>query len=217
LVGAAPPAMVATMTLQEEGRAYTRTIWAIALGILLFAAGVVAVALVIGNRQLMKDGLDWAYDVALYGVAALVFGRGATAEHVAAMAIGAIMAVAGAHTLYDLWDKIANPRPIEVWFLGFSAASAIGVAVLIIAALLRFRASDNPLIKATWLTSRNDLISTTGYALVGFFARVAPVRGPEYAFDLFAAFLNFQATWAIWRALRAPAKQGAEPEARAQP
>jgi len=185
-------------------RAYRLTIWGIALGILIFAGNVVLWALAIGNNQLFKDGVDWVYDVALYGIAALVFGRDERAEKLAALGIGAVMAVAGFHTLYDLWDKILRPRPIELFTLGFSAASAILIAYLIIGVLWRFRAEPNPVIKATWLSSRNDAISTTGFALLGLGARLLPVRWPEYLFDVFVAFLCFQATWAIWRATRQP-------------
>jgi Co/Zn/Cd efflux system component len=192
-------------------RAYALTIWGIALGILAFAVAVVAWAMSVGNAQLFKDGVDWAYDVLLYGIAAVVFGRDARAERLAALAIGAVMAVAGLHTLYDLWDKIVAPRPIEVFTLGFSAASAVAVAVLIILALWRFRAEAHPVIKATWLSSRNDLISTTGFALVGLAARIAPVRGPEYVFDVVVAFICFQASYAIWRSVRRDA-QGDAPE-----
>ncbi len=184
------------------GRAYRLTIWAIALGILIFAALVVAWALAIGNSQLLKDGVDWVYDVALYGIAAMVFGRDGRAEKLAALGIGAVMAVAGLHTLYDLWDKILRPRPIELFTLGFSAGSAILIAYLIVLALWRFRREPNPVIKATWLSSRNDTISTTGFALVGLAARLAPVRWPEYLLDLVVAGLCFQASWAIWRATR---------------
>ncbi|CAH1678423.1 Cation efflux family protein [Hyphomicrobiales bacterium] len=189
-------------TAPAIARAYALTIWGIALGILAQAAATVVWALAIGNAQLFKDGIDWVYDVALYGIAALVFGRDARAERLAAVAIGAVMAVAGLHTLYDLWDKIVRPRPIEIWTLGFAAASAIVIALLVIAALWRFRGEDNPVIKATWLSSRNDAVSTTGFALLGLAARVAPVRWPEYVFDLVVAGLCFQATWAIWRSLR---------------
>lgn len=187
---------------RDVARAYVVTIWGIALGILIFATGVVAVALSLGNQQLFKDGVDWVYDVILYGIAAIVFGRDARAEKVAALAIGAVMAAAGLHTLYDLWAKILNPRPIEIWALGFSAASAVAIAVLIVGLLWRFRAETNPVIKATWLSSRNDVISTTGFALLGLVARVAPVRWPEYLFDLLVAALCFQASWAIWRSVR---------------
>ncbi|WP_342362254.1 cation transporter [Terrarubrum flagellatum] len=187
------------MTEKAEARAYTITIWAIALGILLFGAATVAVALVVGNRQLLKDGIDWIYDVVFYGLAAAVFGRGETAERLAALCLAGVMAVAGASGVYDLWDKIENPRPIDLWFLGFSAGSAIGIALLVAASLIRFRRTSNPLIKATWLSSRNDIVSTTGYAVAGFAARGAPIRWPEYALDLLGIALAFQAAWAIWR------------------
>lgn len=183
-------------------RAYRLTIWGIALGIFVFAGNVVLWAIAVGNNQLFKDGVDWVYDVALYGIAALVFGRDERAERLAAFAIGGVMAVAGIHTLYDLWDKIMRPRPIELWALEFSAASAIVIAILIVGLLWRFRREENPVIKATWLSSRNDLVSTTGFAIVGLVARVLPVRWPEYLFDLVVAFICFQATWAIWKAAR---------------
>jgi Co/Zn/Cd efflux system component len=189
----------------DVARAYTLTIWGIALGILIFAVGVVAWALAIANTQLFKDGVDWVYDVALYGIAAIVFGRDARAERLAALAIGAVMAIAGLHTLYDLWDKIVTPRPIEIWTLGFSAGSAIVIGLIIVGALWRFRGEDNPVIKATWLSSRNDAVSTTGFALVGLVARAAPMRWPEYCFDVVIAAICFQATWAIWRSVRASA------------
>ncbi|MFC5503678.1 MULTISPECIES: cation transporter [Hyphomicrobiales] len=192
----------AVLVERSVARAFTLTIWGIALGILAFACGVVAWALAIGNPQLFKDGVDWIYDVALYGIAAVVFGRDARAEKLAAFAIGAVMALAGFHTLYDLWDKIVMPRPIEVWTLGFSAGSAVVVAILIVVVLWRFRREDNPVIRATWLSSRNDVIKTLGFALVGLFARVMPMRWPEYLFDLVIAGICFQASWAIWRSLR---------------
>jgi len=187
---------------RTTARAYTLTIWGIALGILIFTVGVVAWALAIGSAQLFKDGADWVYDVALYGIAAIVFGRDARAERLAALAIGAVMAVAGLHTLYDLWDKIVSPRPIEIWTLGFSAGSATAIALIIVAVLWRFRAEDNPVIKATWLSSRNDAVSTAGFALVGLAARAAPMRWPEYLFDVVIAAICFQASWAIWRSVR---------------
>lgn len=183
-------------------RAYRLTIWAIAAGIFVQAAATVAWAQAIGNAQLFKDGVDWVYDVVLYGVAALVFGRDARAEKLAALAIALVMTVAGVHTLYDLWDKIANPRPIEFWTLGFAAASMVLVGACVVAALFRFRRETNPVIKATWLSARNDSIATAGFAVVGLAARVAPVRWPEYLFDVLVACLCFQAAWAIWKNIR---------------
>ena len=195
--------IAAGATDEGEGRAFTRVIWSIALGLLVFASAQTGVALAIGNAHLFKDGVDWIYDVLLYGLAALVFGRGARAERASALFIAAVMAAAGVHTLWDLADKIARPRPIEPLVFGFSAVSAVDIAVAIVVALWRFRASANPLIEATWLSSRNDVLKTVFYVGLGFAARVAPQRWPEYALDVIMAGVLFQASYRIVaRALR---------------
>ncbi len=196
-----------------EGRAYTRALWTIAGGALAFGALQCGWALAIDSRQLLKDGLDWAYDVALYGLAAFVFGRSVRAERLTAFVIALILAVAGFHTLHDLWDKIANPRPIEVATVTFSAVSAVVIAYLVVGALWRFRANPNPLIQATWFSSRNDAVSTTFGALVVLATRLAPVRWPEYATDVIFALLSFQATWAILRAEQGDTRVADEAEA----
>jgi Co/Zn/Cd efflux system component len=187
---------------EATNRAYRRIIWAIALGILIFAALQCAWALSVGNRQLFKDGVDWIYDVILYGIAAVVFGRGARWEEMSALGIAAVLTFAGLHTLYDLADKIMRPRAIDVTALGFSAISAVIIALIVAGLLWRFRGSDNALIQATWLSSRNDMIRTTAFAAVAFMTRSAPLRWPEYALDVFLAALNFHAAWAIWRVTR---------------
>src|SRR4051812_36094127 len=84
-----------------EGRAYKRALWMIAGGILAFSALQSGWALAVGSRQLLKDGLDWVYDVALYGIAAFVYRRGVQVERWAAFGIALILAVAGLHTLYE--------------------------------------------------------------------------------------------------------------------
>lgn len=182
---------------QGEHRAYRIIIYAIAGGILAFAAAQTLYALSIGNRQLLKDGTDWIYDVLLYGLAAAVFGRGEKAEKLSALLIAAILAAAGISTIYDLYDKIRDPRPVELFVEGFSAASAVVIAILVAGALLRFRNSENALIQATWLSSRNDILKTMFYSALGLALRVSPSRWPEYALDVLAVILSFQAAWMI--------------------
>lgn len=194
-----------------SGRAYRLTIWLIAAGILAFAAAQGAWAWAIGSAQLLKDAVDWVYDVALYAIAAAVFGRGARAEQACALAIGAILLAAGLHTLYDLWDKALNPRPIEVLTIGFSAASAALIGYVVLGALWRFRHDGNPLIRATWISARNAAISTTVFSAATFLTRTATSRWPEYALDLFGAALLFQGAGAIalatWRDRRTAGRQ----------
>lgn len=183
--------------LTEEDRRYRRRVMLIVAVIAMLAATQTLYALSLGNRFLLKDGIDWIYDVVLWAVALAVFGRGRRVEDLAALGVAGVMLVAGLHTGYDLWDKIATGRRAEVWVAGWSAFTAIGLALFVLGLMVRFRAAENPLVAATWLSSRNDAISTTAFALVGFAARTSASQTPEILLDLFVIALSFQAVGAI--------------------
>lgn len=187
--------------LADEDRRYKRRVLLIVAIIAALAVTQSAYALWLGDRYLLKDGLDWVYDVALWIVALLVFGRGQRFEELAAVWVGGVLLVAAAHTGYDLWDKIVTGRRPQPWVAGWSAFTAIGLALFVLGLMLRFRNSDNPLVKATWLSSRNDTVSTTAFAVVGLWARLNPSQGPEIVLDCVIIGLNLQAAGAIFLAV----------------
>jgi len=181
------------------GALYVRRMWALAIGVLVFATAQVVYAQVNGLPQLRRDGLDWGYDVFFYAMAAVLYGRGDRAERAGAIMMGAVMLVAGLDTLVDLAWKIREPRAIEPLALGFSAATAAVSGFVYVGLLLPFRESENPLIEATWVSARNGMISSAVYAGVTLFARLAASRIVEYGLDVFAAALSFQAAYVILR------------------
>lgn len=188
--------------LDDDERRYRQRVLLIVGVIATLASVQTLYALQQANRFLLKDGIDWIYDVILWLVALAVFGRGRRFEELAALGVAGVMVIAGSHTAYDLWDKVVTGRRAEVWAAGWSAFSAIGLALFVLALMLRFRAAQNPLIAATWLSSRNDAISTTAFATIGFAARVSPGQMPEILLDIFLIGLNFQAAGAILLAVR---------------
>lgn len=188
--------------LDDDERCYRRRVLLIVAIIATLASVQTLYALALGNRFLLKDGIDWIYDVILWLVALAVFGRGRRFEEFAALGVAGVMVIAGSHTAYDLWGKVVTGRRAEVWAAGWSAFSAIGLALFVLALMLRFRGTENPLIAATWLSSRNDTISTTAFATIGFAARVSPSQLPEILLDIVLIGLNFQAAGAILLAVR---------------
>lgn len=180
-----------------ERGAYRRAVLIIVSAILLIAVPQMLYAAAIGNRFLLKDGFDWSYDVVLWLVALACFGRGLRAENLAALAIAGVMFVAGCHTAYDLWDKIATGRRPETWVAGWSSFTMVFIALLLLATMLRFRKSENVLIAATWLSSRNSIIITLCFAAMSLFARTRSHQGFEIALDALGIFLSFQAVYAI--------------------
>lgn len=196
----------------SEFQAYKRAVLIIVWVISMLCVCQSLYALLIGNRFLLKDALDWGYDVVLWLVALWAFGRGEGPERLAALAIALVMAVAGLHTGYDLWDKIVTGRRPELWVAGWSSFTMIGVALLLLALMLRFRRARNTLIAATWLSSRNSIIITLGFAAMSFFARSQSAQIYEIALDGLAIALSFQSVYAILsRVLRAPDNGQAAP------
>lgn len=204
----------------EDDRLYRRRVLLIVSVIAGLAISQSLYALWLGDRFLLKDGLDWGYDVALWIVALAVFGRGQKFEDIAALWVAGVLLVAAGHTGYDLWDKIVTGRRPQPWVAGWSAFTAIGLALFVLALMLRFRGSENPLVKATWLSSRNDTISTTCFAFVGLWARLNPSQWPEIILDCVMIGLGLQAAGAIlltvyrdWGRCRLADRQSAESEA----
>jgi Co/Zn/Cd efflux system component len=180
-----------------EAHAFNRTVRGVALGVLVVALALVGFALALGDERPLREGIDWIYDVLIYGFAALAFGRRAVIEKSAALTIAAVLAFSSAQTLWHLADKIANPRPVEPEVFGVLALASIVVALLILLALWRFRASHNALIQAVWLFARNYAIKAACNVGLGFSAGFYPQRWLEYALDVMVAGLLFQATYKI--------------------
>lgn len=199
----------------DEHRAYSLAVKIIIGAILMIAVPQIVYAWAIGNRFLMKDGFDWSYDVVLWGVALACFGRSLRAENLAALAIAGVMFVAGCHTAYDLWDKIMTGRRPEFWVAGWSSFTMVSIALLLLGVMWRFRKSDNALVAATWLSSRNSIIITLCFAATSLFARTRNSQGAEIALDLLAIGLSFQAVYAILTKLRWYTKREDSEESRA--
>lgn len=187
---------------EDESRAYSRAVLIIVAVLGGLTLSQSAYALAIGNRFLLKDALDWGYDVVLWLVALACFGRGMRAEHLAACFVGVVLFVAGCHTAYDLWDKIATGRRPELWVAGWSSFTMVAYCLLLLVLVWRFRRSDNALIAATWFSSRNAIVITLCFAAMSLFARTRATQGLEIALDLLAIELSFQACWAIFSKLR---------------
>ena len=172
----------------------------IAGGTLLFALGEAAWAQIVGSQSLAQDAHGFGYDIALNVVAALVFGRGAQVERWSALVIAVLLAAAGVSGLMELWAELSKPSVISTAEVASSNLIATAVACLAAIALLRFRNDANPVIKATWLNARNDVVATTLTAALSLFAHMAPVRWPEHAIDLIGVVFSFQASVAVLRA-----------------
>ena len=188
-----------------EARSYRWTIVAIGAVVLVICVSETLYGFVIQSRFLIRDGLEWGYDVAIYAVAAVAFGRGPMAERTAAVFLAGVLITAGLVTVWQIWRTFVDPPEVEVFGITLSGLLIMGEALAVALALWRFRLSANPVIEATWLSARNDAVTSSLYALVMMAARLYPAGWPQMAVDGVSAILCLQAGWQILRDLQGAA------------
>ena len=185
----------------HEARIYHRTIMGIAALVLAICLGETLYGLMLDSRFLLRDGLEWGYDVAIYATAALAFGRGLRAERFAGFALAFVLLGAGCVTIWQIWRTFVEPPQVEPFAITLSGTLIIAEAWLVVGLLWRFRRSRHPVIEATWLSARNDAVTSTFYALAMIAARMEPVTWPQMAVDSISAILCLQAGGRILRDL----------------
>ena len=180
---------------------YKRRLMAIAALVLAICVGETLYGLMLDTRFLLRDGLEWGYDVVIYGTAALAFGRGLRAERYAGFALACVLLGAGFVTIWQIWRAFVDPPEVETFAITLSGTLIILEAWVLVAMLWRFRDSRHPVIEATWLSARNDAVTSTLYALAMMAARLEPVSWPQMAVDSISAILCLQAGGQILRDL----------------
>ncbi len=185
----------------HEARIYHRTIMGIAALVLAICVGETLYGLMLDSRFLLRDGLEWGYDVVIYVTAALAFGRGLRAERYAGFALAFVLLGAGFVTIWQIWRTFVEPPQVEPFAITLSGTLIILEAWILVGLLWRFRRSHHPVIEATWFSARNDAVTSTFYALLMIAARMEPMSWPQMAVDSISAILCLQAGGQILRDL----------------
>ena len=178
---------------------YRRWIWCIAAGLLVIALVQAACAQAIGAQEMLKDARGFGWDIALYVIAALRFGRGTWAERISTLLVGALLAGSGIEALADLWTSLGHPEDTSATETLLSDAFALAAPGLAAAVLFRFRRAADPLVTASWLNARNDLLAAVLTSACDLTGHATSLRWPGYALDLIGVILSFQAAAIVLR------------------
>ena len=193
--------------LATEARIYHRTIIAIAALVLVIGVGETLYGFSLDSRFLVRDGMEWTYDVLIYATAAAAFGRGLRAERLAGFALALVLLGAGLVTIWQIWRTFVEPPEVEPFAITVAGLLIIAEAWVLVALLWRFRRSHRPVIEATWLSARNDAVTSTLYALAMMAARFEPMIWPQMIVDSISAILCLHASSRIFHdLLRAEAR-----------
>jgi Co/Zn/Cd efflux system component len=186
----------------EDSRLYLLSLYLISACTLgLFLAETIY-GITTGSRYLIKDGVEWIYDIVVFGLAAISYRHGEPWKRRAAFILAAIILLGGIQTLYEFWQEFSHPTHESIETLELSAAITIAGSIAEAALMFRFRQSHDPLVEGTWLYARNSALTSSVGAISDMIILAYGFETIKLAVNAFGVFLSLQAAFAVIRDLR---------------
>jgi Co/Zn/Cd efflux system component len=139
-----------------DDAALRRTVaWVAALNLAYFGVEF-TVARAIGSVALFADSIDFLEDAAVNFLVLVALGWTARRRARVAMLLAALLLVPGVLTLWTAWQKFLLPLPPQPLALSLAALGALAVNLYCAYLLARFRMHGGSLVKAAYLSARND-------------------------------------------------------------
>jgi Co/Zn/Cd efflux system component len=187
----------------SETPAFRRVVIIVALLNLGYFGVEFAVARTIGSVALFADSVDFLEDASVNLLIAVAVGWTALARARVGGLLALILLVPGLATLWTAWGKFWMPLAVDPVPLGLAALGALAVNLTCALMLARYRASGGSLMRAAFLSARNDAfanIAIIGAGLVTAFAWRS--AWPDLIVGLAIAALNADAAREVWEAAR---------------
>ena len=183
----------------DDSQRFLKALRVIAVAALLFCILSIAFNWLSASGSYFEDGIYWIYDCAIYGLAAISFGKGAFVERAAAFMLSLVLAIAGCQGTYDIWSEIVQRAPEAPGTAPYSALIFATGAIVEAALLFRFRKSGEPLMKATWLSARNSATIALAGAAIPVLSHTSSGNDPQIIVDCLDTILAFQAAILVVR------------------
>jgi Co/Zn/Cd efflux system component len=182
-----------------SGDGYVRAIWTVALLTVAIGCAEAAYGYVSGSKFLLKDGVEWGYGTVIYVISALSYGRTQEAEARPGALIAVVLAIGGCQGAYEVTTELMLQEPDDAAGLAASSVLSVLGALFVAGLLFRFRRSHDPVVEGSWLSARNDIITSGLDASVTFSTTLIAAKWPRTAVDVLGVALAFQAAFVVAR------------------
>lgn len=162
----------------------------------------IAVALAIGSVALLADSVDFLEDasISLLVLAGLAWSAPARAR--LGMALAGILLAPGIATLIMAWRRFATGLPPDAVALTVTGLGALAVNGICAWLLARHRAAGGSLLRAAFLSARNDVLANLAIIAAGLVTAATRSAWPDLMVGLAIGLLNAGAAWTVWHAAR---------------
>src|SRR5262249_17820841 len=179
-----------------------RVVWLVALLNLAYFGVEFAVALTIRSVSLFADSIDFLEDASINILIMIALGWSARRRARVGMVLAGILLVPGLATLWTAWRQFAAPLAPEPVPLSLAGAGALAVNLSCAIMLARYRRHPGSLIRAAFLSARNDTLANVAIVGTGFLTAYLRSAWPDLIVGLGIALMNADAAREVYGAAR---------------
>lgn len=177
-----------------------RTVATVALANLAYFAVEYSVAMRIGSVALFADSIDFLEDASINFLVLIAIGWSAPRRRVVGLGLAALLLVPSIAALWTAWGKIASPSVPEPTALTLTGIGAFAVNLFCAWLLARTRGHGGALVKAAFLSARNDVLANVGIVAAGLATFALGSIWPDIVVGLAIAALNATSAYEVYEA-----------------
>jgi Co/Zn/Cd efflux system component len=179
-----------------------RVVWLVALLNLAYFGVEFAVALAIRSVSLLADSIDFLEDASINVLILVALGWSARHRARVGMVLAGILLVPGLATLWTAWRQFAEPVLPDPVPLSLAGAGALAVNLSCAIMLARYRRYRGSLIRAAFLSARNDTVANVAIVATGLVTAYLRSAWPDLIVGLGISLMNADAAKEVYRAAR---------------
>lgn len=152
--------------------------------------------------SLFSDSIDFLEDTAVNLLVLLALGWSRQRRAFAGMALACTLLVPGMSALWAAWHKVGNPVPPDALLLSITGAGALFVNALCAWLLAHFRQESGSLVKAAFLSARNDAFANILIIGAGLMTAFTLSAWPDLIVGLGIFLMNLDSAGEVFEAAR---------------
>ena len=183
-------------------RAIGRTVLLVAALNLAYFGVEFTAALRIGSVSLLADSVDFLEDASINILIFFAIGWTVRRRATLGMGLAALMLMPAAALLWTLFQKLSGAVPPDPFTLTLVGAGALAINFTCATLLARHRGQQSSLIRAAYLSARNDVLANIAIIGAGLATYATLSIWPDIVVGLGIAALNLDAAHEVWEAAR---------------
>src|SRR5216683_3600174 len=190
------------MVTQQAAAGLRRVVRLVAILNLAYFGIEFAVAIAIGSVSLFADSVDFLEDASVNFLILAALGWSTRRRAKVGMLLAGILLIPGIATLWTAWHKLNVPLAPSPGPLSLTGAGALAINLSCALMLARYRHRGGSLMRAAFLSARNDALANVAIITAGLVTLFYPSAWPDLVVGLGIAVLNADAAREVWQAAR---------------